>query len=87
MKTPTEIRAIRAKTPMMEDDFIEMIQSDATAGLKIANSILRAAMYDIMEYDADGDQMAYCGQVALKALDASALDEQGRIAKPHNGGN
>ena len=49
-----------------------------------ANSILRAAMYDIMEYDADGDEMAYCGQQALKALDASALDEQGRIAKPHN---
>ena len=52
--------------------------------LERANSILRAAMYDIADYDTDGDEIAYCGQMAKEALAKSALDKNGRLAGPSN---
>jgi hypothetical protein len=49
-----------------------------------ANNILRAAMYDIVDYDTDGDEIARCGQMAEAALTKSALDEDGCLAATPN---
>ena len=49
-----------------------------------ANSILRAAMYDIQEHDNASPKPRTSARIAEKALAESALNGQGRIAEPSN---
>ena len=51
-----------------------------------ANSILRAAMYDILELEAGPSPASETAvhRIAENALTESALDENGRLAEPSN---